>query len=70
MGTPTNDRVRKHREALRLAGLRPVQLWVPDTRRPTFGEECRAESAKLANDPHEHETLAWMESVADEGDWK
>ncbi len=70
MGTPTNDRVRKHRESLRLAGLRPVQLWVPDTRRATFAEECRAQSAKLANDPHEHETLAWMKSVADESDWK
>lgn len=70
MGTPTNERVRKHREALRLAGLRPVQLWVPDTRRPTFAEECRAQSAKLANDRQESELLAWMESVADESDWK
>lgn len=70
MGTPTNDRVRKHREALRQAGLRPVQLWVPDTRRATFAEECRAQSAKLASDPQESDILAWMEAVADEGDWK
>jgi hypothetical protein len=29
---PTNDvnaRVNKHRAALRMAGLRPVQIWVP-----------------------------------------
>ena len=40
-----NSRVQKHRDALRRAGLRPVQLWVPDTRRPNFAEECRRQSA-------------------------
>lgn len=39
-----NSRVQKHRDALRLAGLRPVQIWVPDTRRPNFAEECRRQS--------------------------
>jgi len=39
--THVNARVQKHRDALRLAGLRPVQIWVPDTRRPDFAEECR-----------------------------
>lgn len=39
--THVNERVQKHREALRKAGLRPVQLWVPDTRHPEFAEECR-----------------------------
>lgn len=39
--TQVNLRVQKHRDALRMAGLRPVQIWVPDTRRPDFAEECR-----------------------------
>ncbi|MCA9324999.1 DUF3018 family protein, partial [Candidatus Saccharibacteria bacterium] len=26
-----NSRVQKHRDALRKTGLRPVQIWVPDT---------------------------------------
>lgn len=39
-----NARVNKHRAALRMAGLRPVQIWVPDTRRPNFAEECRRQS--------------------------
>ncbi len=39
--THVNARVQKHRQALRLAGLRPVQIWVPDTRRPDFAQECR-----------------------------
>lgn len=38
---PVNDRVQKHRDMLRQSGLRPVQIWVPDTRRPNFAEECR-----------------------------
>jgi len=40
----TNARVQKHRDALRRSGLRPVQLWVPDTRRPDFAAECRRQS--------------------------
>jgi hypothetical protein len=41
-------RIRRHREALRRAGLRPVQLWVPDTRRAGFAEECRAQCLLVA----------------------
>ena len=43
-----NSRVQKHRDALRMAGLRPVQIWVPDTRRPDFAEECRRQSRLAA----------------------
>lgn len=43
-----NDRVKRHREMLRKAGFRPVQLWVPDTRRPGFKAECRRQSERAA----------------------
>lgn len=43
-----NSRVQKHRDALRRAGLRPVQIWVPDTRHPNFAEECRRQSRLVA----------------------
>lgn len=43
----TVARVRRHREALRRAGLRPVQLWVPDTRRPGFAEDCRVQCLRV-----------------------
>ncbi|MGA1287169.1 MAG: antitoxin MazE-like protein [Rubrivivax sp.] len=36
------------REALRRAGLRPVQLCVPDTRRAGFDERCRAQCLRVA----------------------
>lgn len=43
-----NTRVQKYRNNLRMAGLRPVQIWVPDTRRPDFDEECRRQSQLAA----------------------
>ncbi|MBI0436135.1 antitoxin MazE family protein [Roseomonas sp. KE0001] len=48
MPVPLRKRVQKHREALRAAGLRPVQIWVPDTRQPGFAEECRRQSRLVA----------------------
>jgi hypothetical protein len=44
MATPVAVRVQKRRSALRMAGLRPVQIWVPDTRRPDFAAECKRQS--------------------------
>ena len=48
MPVPTSERVQKRRDALRAAGLRPVQIWVPDTRRPGFADECRRQSLLVA----------------------
>jgi hypothetical protein len=48
MPTPLGQRVQKRRDALRAAGLRPVQIWVPDTRRPGFAEECRRQARIVA----------------------
>ena len=39
------QRVAKRRTALRAQGLRPVQIWVPDTRAPGFAEECARQAA-------------------------
>jgi hypothetical protein len=48
MPTPLGQRVQKRRDALRAAGLRPVQIWVPDMRRPGFAEECRRQALIVA----------------------
>ena len=45
MSTPVTERVEKRRMALRMAGLRPVQIWVPDTRLPGFAAECKRQSS-------------------------
>ncbi|MGB8258916.1 MAG: antitoxin MazE family protein [Terracidiphilus sp.] len=70
MQPTVNDRVRKHREALRAAGLKPVQLWLPDTRSAAFRRKCRKESLLLSADPLEAETLDWIARTADTDGWK
>lgn len=64
MASHVNARVQKHRDALRMAGLRPIQLWVPDTRRPDFAEECRRQSRVAAQaDRADTELQRFMEEA-------
>jgi hypothetical protein len=63
------ERVRKHRQSLRAQGLRPVQIWIPDTRRPGFAEEARRQSLAVSKDPREKEVLDWIEQVMDYSGW-
>lgn len=67
--TSSITRVQKHRANLRARGMRPVQLWVPDTRSADFAAECRRQSALLDADPQERELLDWIEQVADTDGW-
>ena len=63
----------KKRTELKRQGLRPVQMWVPDTSNPKFRAECRRQSRLLARDPHEKEILDWIEKAAEGnawGEWK
>ncbi|WP_273757281.1 antitoxin MazE family protein [Bartonella sp. MM73XJBT] len=49
MGTMhVNERVQKYRNAQRKAGLRLMQIWVPDTRQPNFAEECHRQTRLVA----------------------
>lgn len=62
MPTPVTQRVQKRRDALRAAGLRPIQIWVPDTRLPGFAEECRRQSRVVAiADAADHDLDAFMD---------
>ena len=64
MPTPVAVRVQKRRSALRLAGLRPVQIWVPDTRQPGFAAQCNRQSKLAAkSDLADAEMLQFMHAV-------
>jgi hypothetical protein len=73
MASSVAARVQKRRLALRMAGLRPVQIWVPDTRQPGFAQECRRQShlasqADMADtdmDRFMHAALADMDGWTD-----
>jgi hypothetical protein len=69
---PSADRVKRRRDKMRAAGLRPVQIWVHDTRAPGFATECRRQSALIAefhgtNAGHA-ETDFWERASADAWD--
>lgn len=70
MASSVPERVRGHRDGLRAADLRPVQIWVPDTRRAGFADECRRQSRLLRDDPQEQETLDWLAAAADREGWR
>lgn len=69
--THVNERVQKHRDALREAGLRPVQIWVPDTRLPHFAEECLRQSRLVARADMEDTDMqcAMDEALQDMDGW-
>ena len=59
--TTTAKRVQKHRLNLRKNGLRPVQLWVQDTRQQGFAEACWQHSQLLKDDLQEKEILRFLD---------
>jgi len=55
---------------MRRAGLRLVQLWVPDTRARGFAEECRRQSLIAAGKERlESDVLEWVDATRDTEDW-
>lgn len=56
--------MREHRERLRRHGLRPVQIWVPDTRAPEFLDQAHAQSAAIAASEHEAEEQAFVDALS------
>ncbi len=68
--TSNAGNVRRYRERMRRAGLRLVQLWVPDTRAGGFAEECRRQSlVASANESFERETIEWIDAARDVEGW-
>jgi hypothetical protein len=57
-------KVAAYRARMRAQGLRPIQIWVPDTRSPEFAKEARRQSRALARSPHAKEDLAFIESLS------
>ncbi len=45
---PPARRMQDYRARLRKAGLRPVQMWLPDTRAASFKAKCRAQARAIA----------------------
>jgi hypothetical protein len=59
------ERVRRRRDKLRRQGMRPIQIWVPDTRSPGFAEEAARQSRLVAAATTEEE-LDWLDWAFDD----
>ena len=61
---PSPMRMANYRRRMRAAGLRPVQIWVPDVHAPGFAEACRRQArAVAASDPAGDEIMRFVASV-------
>ena len=61
-------KVRAHRERLRAQGLRPVQIWVPDTRTQVFAAEAHRQSLAVAASLQGGDDQAFIDAVSNWGE--
>ena len=61
----SRDKVRAHRARLRRQGLRPIQVWVPDTRSPEFAAEAHRQSRLVARSRHATRDQAFIDAVSE-----
>ena len=57
-------RVADHRARLRSQGLRPLQVWVPDTRSPGFAAEAHRQSLLVATAGTAEDDQAFVDAVS------
>ena len=63
-------RVRKHREKMKAAGLKPVTIWVPDVTAPGYREALARDIARINADDESNRVMEDMLELADFSDWK
>jgi hypothetical protein len=65
---PSRVKVGEHRARLRAQGLRPIQIWVPDVRAPSFKAEAHRQSLAVAASVHAAADQAFIDAVSDRDD--
>ena len=70
MGLNSAQKMRQYRQKLKESGLRPVQLWVPDTRSQKIIAEAREQSIRVSSDSQEPGFMDFVESVMDHEGWE
>jgi hypothetical protein len=65
---PSHIKVQEHRERLRAQGLRPIQIWVPDVRSPSFRSEAHRQSEAVAASAHATDDQAFIDAITDRDD--
>ncbi|HXY98996.1 MAG TPA: antitoxin MazE family protein [Stellaceae bacterium] len=68
-GKSSRDKVRAHRERLRRQGLRPIQIWVPDVRAPSFKAKAHRQSLAVAKSRHAKADQNFIDAISDLSDF-
>ena len=63
---PSRQKVRAHRERLRAQGLRPIQVWVPDTRSRKFAAAASRQSLLVASSRHAAADQAFIDAISED----
>ncbi|MBC7579308.1 antitoxin MazE family protein [Tardiphaga sp.] len=64
------ERVRRHREKMKAAGLKPVTIWVPDVNAPGYREALARDIARINADEESTRVMEDMLELADFSEWK
>lgn len=60
-------RVRNYRKRMRDRGMRPIQIWVADTRTSEFAAEAHRQSAAVAASEHAADDQAYIDALSFDG---
>jgi hypothetical protein len=63
--TGSRRRVRAHRQRLRVQGLRPIQIWVPDVTAEGFAAEAHRQSRAVSAGDVAGDDQAFVDSVSE-----
>lgn len=64
----SRDKVRSYRARMRARGLRPVQIWVPDTRTAAFRDEAHRQSLAVARSRAAREDQHFIDAISELGE--
>ena len=64
----SRDKVRAYRERMRARGLRPVQIWVPDTRTAAFRAAAHRQSLAVARSALAEPDQDFIDAISNSGE--
>lgn len=66
MRMKVSERVQKYRTTLRAAGLRPIQIWVPDVRSRSFAAKAHRQSQAVAKSRHAEIDQVFIDAISEQ----
>jgi hypothetical protein len=60
----SREKVQAHRKRLRARGLRPIQVWVPDTRTAAFKSEAHRQSQLVAQSRYAQRDQDFIDAIS------